>query len=207
MHLDHEVQGIPRLDVGCRQWSRCYQQSTLTVGGRITVQLVSSLKRLDLTQRRKKCCFFKCSWIQTCKTGDEQPYSNECSLHHLDTPETVPNVGIIEIILTLRENVLFGRFGRKSGSCNKLGCFTRWLEFFLYLKSSKLPLNLLCYTAMPVFFQKWPKPSQPNFLSLGVTMISMVGMEAKLCQDMRPDFRKSCPSPLVWPDGGYLICL
>ena len=84
----------------------------------------------------------------------------------------------IEIVLTQRENVLFGHFGRKSGSCNKLGCFTRWLEFFLYLKSSKLPLNLLCYTAVPVFFQKRPKSAQPNFLSLGVTTISMVYTES-----------------------------
>ena len=59
--------------------------------------------------------------------------------------------------------------------CSKLGCFTRWQEivFIFYLKSSKLPLNLLCYTAMPVFFQKQPKPAQLNILSLGVTMISM----------------------------------
>ena len=71
--------------------------------------------------------------------------------------------------------MLLGHFGRKSGSCSKLGCFTRWLNLFLflYLKSSKLPLNLLCYTAVPVFFQKLPKPAQLNILSLGVTTISM----------------------------------
>ena len=37
-----------------------------------------------------------------------------------------------------------------------------------------LPLNLLWYTAMSVFFQKWPKTAQLNILSLGVTTISMI---------------------------------
>ena len=54
------------------------------------------------------------------------------------------------------------------------------LFLFLYLKYSKLPLNLLCYTAVPVFFQKWPKPAQLNILSLGVTTISMVLLQAKI---------------------------
>ena len=47
------------------------------------------------------------------------------------------------------------------------------LFLFLCLKSSKLPLNLLCYTAVPVFFQKWPKPAQLNILPRGVTTITM----------------------------------
>ena len=51
-----------------------------------------------------------------------------------------------------------GPIWQKSGSCNKLGCFTRCLNLFLILclKSSKLTLNLLCYTAMPVFFRNGP---------------------------------------------------
>ena len=48
------------------------------------------------------------------------------------------------------------------------------LFLFSYLKSSKLSLKLLCYTGVPVFFQKWPKPAQLNILSLGVTTISMI---------------------------------
>ena len=71
--------------------------------------------------------------------------------------------------------MLLRHYGIKMAAVAKLGCFTRWLQFvlFLYLKSSKLPLSLLCYTAMLVFFQKWPKPAQLNILSLGVAMISM----------------------------------
>ena len=35
---------------------------------------------------------------------------------------------------TKRENVLYDRFDRKSGSCSKLGCFTRLLEFvFIFI--------------------------------------------------------------------------
>ena len=49
-----------------------------------------------------------------------------------------------------------------------------WICFYFYTsKSGKLPLNLFCYTAMLVFFQKWTKPAQLNILGLGVTMICM----------------------------------
>ena len=43
----------------------------------------------------------------------------------------------------------------------------------LYLKSSKMSLNLLRYTAVMVFFQKWPKPAQLYIHSIGITMNSM----------------------------------
>ena len=49
----------------------------LTVGGRITVQLVSSLTRLDLT-KKEIILYFECSETaesKLCKTGD-QPYSD-----------------------------------------------------------------------------------------------------------------------------------
>ena len=39
--------------------------------------------------------------------------------------------------------------------------------FYFDLKSSKLPLNLLWYTAMPLFFYKLPKPVRQNILSIG----------------------------------------
>ena len=72
--------------------------------------------------------------------------------------------------------MLLDRFGRKSGSYSKLGCFQDGLNLFLflYLKSSKLPLTLLSYTTMRIFFLKWPKPALQNIISLGVTTISMV---------------------------------
>ena len=70
-----------------------------------------------------------------------------------------------------------GPFWQKKWQLQHARLFTRWpwiCFLFLYLKFTKFPLNLLCYTAMLVFFQKWPEPAQLNILSLGVTIISMV---------------------------------
>ena len=53
-------------------------QSTLTVRGTITVQLVSSLTGLDLTKQENMLLLVSAywnQWIQTCKTG-EQMYSD-----------------------------------------------------------------------------------------------------------------------------------
>ena len=73
----------------------------------------------------------------------------------------------------LERILALGPFWQKKWQLQQARLFYKMAEFFLYLKSSKLPLNLLCYTAMPVFFQKWPKPAQLNILSLGVTTISV----------------------------------
>ena len=54
------------------------------------------------------------------------------------------------------------------------------------LVSSKLSLNLLCYTAVPVFFQKWRKPAQLNILSIGVTAISMFLLYRPLSLSLLP---------------------
>ena len=57
-------------------------QRTLTVGGMITVQLVSSLKRLDLTNKENMLLFVysEAVKLETSSTVILPPYS-ECSLH------------------------------------------------------------------------------------------------------------------------------
>ena len=74
----------------------------------------------------------------------------------------------------LERECALGPFWQKKWQLQQARLFYKMAEFFLYLKSSKLPLNLLCYTAVLVFFQKWPKPAQLNILSLGVTTISIL---------------------------------
>ena len=45
--------------------------------------------------------------------------------------------------------------------------------FYFYTSNLVSCPKLIMLYSLRVFFQKWPKPAQPNFLSLGVTTISM----------------------------------